>query len=576
MKKLFLLSLAACGLKVNINGQTHTLGGSKPAQPAQAPATTTASGPAAAQHHDDAPQPAANYAPAMIAVHEALTSTPMLADIQGVSLDASFRKTIGGESPDCGSQVAPKPVAVIDIQNPSPNMHISVNGARNDGFVVKKGGLFWTVCTETISQVPEMGPPKEGWQPGRYEIYPVTRYAKQGEGYHIEVAVFDPANAAPWSSKVRGVKIEHKLDKPMLVEVPVRADRSVRREGIAGYGCTKAAFAFEPDISLLIARPIPGLVVRPLPSKSPVTLRIEHKKDKEQKSCPQQREGSNHGPSWQPDSEIRFGSEEEGLYGISVGLPPGANEDKVTLMIFDSSTKFDELAQAALPGPLDLEHHELAYHFPQLETGKLGIHDRASAELSAKVFASAPAELFVYPDLDLDGDLARGGNGHDFPKKNEPLLVLSAGEHTRVLAQDGMIFDIKSSHLALAPEGAPALLTAPRPLDKKTELGTLENLNPDKSLEKQLDAYTKKRDACVDRVAEPYDRQVPTVYVGGEAVTVETARTRAIRDAEDNAIIKACGSRENWEKQVEATRVKQLAQVEKSRAALLATAKPHL
>ena len=45
---------------------------------------------------------------------------------------------------------------------------------------------------------------------------------------------------------------------------------------------------------------------------------------------------------------------------------------------------------------------------------------------------------------------------------------------------------------------------------------------------------------------------------------------------ERNAIIKACGSRENWEKQVEATRVKQLAQVEKSRAALLATARPHL
>ena len=61
----------------------------------------------------------------------------------------------------------------------------------------------------------------------------------------------------------------------------------------------------------------------------------------------------------------------------------------------------------SLPGPLDLEHHELAYHFPQLDTDNLGIHDRASAELSAKMFASAPAELFVYPDLDLDGDLAR-------------------------------------------------------------------------------------------------------------------------------------------------------------------------
>lgn len=431
MNKLFLLSLAACGLKVNINGKPHTLGGGDPAAPAATTATTAAAPTAPSAAQPDAPQPAASYTPALIAVHEALTTTPLLADVQGVALDASFRKTIGGESPDCGSQVAPKPVAVIDVQNPSPNMHITVHGARDDGFVVKKGSLFWSVCTETISQVPEMGPPKEGWQPGRYEIYPVTRYAKQGEGYHIEVAVFDPEHAAPWSGKVRAVKIEHKLDRPLLVEVPVRADRQVRREGLSGYGCSKAAFAFEPDVSLLVARPIPGLIVRPLPTRSPVTLRVEHKQDKAQKSCPHQREGYAHGPSWQPESEIRFGHEEEGLYGISVGLPPGASEDKVTLMIFDASTTFDDLALAALPGPLDLPHHELAYHFPQLETGKLGLHDRASAELSAKIFAAAPADLFVYPDLDLDADLARGGNGHDVPKKNEPLLVIAAGDQDR-------------------------------------------------------------------------------------------------------------------------------------------------
>lgn len=577
MKKLVLLSLAACGLKVNINGQTHTLGGSKPAA-APAPTTTTAShtpAPPSSSSSPEAPQPAANYTPAMIAVHEALTATPMLADVQGVSLNASFRKTIGGDSPDCGSVTAAKPVAVVDIQQPSPNMHISVHGAGDDGFVVKKGNLFWSTCTETISQVPEMGPPKEGWQAGRYEIYPVTRQSPNEQGHHIEVAVFDPQTPAPWSAKVRGVKLDHKLAAPMLVEVPVRADRSVRREGIAGYGCTKAAFAFEPDISLLVERPIPGLVIRPLPTKTPVTVRLE-RKEKHEKMCPQSREGSSHGPSWQPESEIRLANEEEGLFGISVGLPPGATEDKVTLMIYDASTLFDPLAQVALTGPLDLEHHELPYHFPQLALDDLRLDNRAHAELIAKVFAAAPAGAFVYPNIDLDADVARGGNGHDFPKKNEPLLVISAGDHVRVLAQDGFEFDVKATHIVLAPEGGPAPLATARPLDKKIELGTLENLDPDKSLEKNLDAFTKKRDACVDRVAAPYDRQVPTVYVGNEAITVDDARTRNIRDAEDNAIIRACGSKENWEKQVEATRVKILAQVEKSRASLLATAKPHL
>lgn len=573
MNKLVLLSLAACGLKVNINGQAHTLGGGG-SQP-QAAAAATPQAPGGAQNQADAPMPAANYTPAAIAVQQALTATPLLADVQGVALNISVRKAIGSESPDCGNITSGKPVAVIDLQQPAPGMHITVHGAGDDGFIVKKGRAYWSTCTETISQVPEMSAPKEGWQPGRYEIYPVTRRSPTEEGHHIEVAVFDPANEAPWSAKVRGVKLDHKLAAPMLVEVPVRADRQQRREGLSGSGCSKAAFAFEPDISLLVERPIPGLVVRPLPTKSPVTVRLE-RKDKHEKFCPQSRESSSHGPSWQPESEIRLGNEEEGLFGISVGLPPGATDAKVTLMIYDASTQFDPLAQVALAGPLDLPHHELPYHFPQLSLDDLRLDNRAHAELIAKVFAAAPADAFVYPNIDLDGDVANGGNGHDYPKKNEPLLVLSAGDHVRVLAQDGFSFDVKATHIVLAPEGGAAPLAVPRPLDKKTELGTLEQLDPDKTLAKNLDAFTKKRDACVDRVAAPYDRQVPTVYVGNEAITVDDARTRSIRDAEDRAIIHSCGSRESWEKQVEATRVKILAQVEKSRASLLAASRPHL
>ncbi len=578
-KELLLLSLAACGLKVNINGKTHTLGGSQ--ETAQAPASAPASthtAPAGTSAQPDAPQPPANYTPGQIAVHEALTATPLIADVQGVALNASFRKTIGGDSGDCGSQVSPKPVAVIDLQKPSPHMLISVHGARDDGFVLKQGSHFWTTCTETTSQVPTMAPPKEGWQPGSYEVYPVTRYANEKEGFHIEVAVYDPDNVAPWSSKVRAVKIDHKLAAPLLVEVPVRADRQQRREGLSGDGCSKAAFAFEPDISFTIARPIPGLVIRPLPSQTPVTLRVEHKDDKNsRKFCPSRRESG--GSRWMPESEIQFGSEEEGLYGISVGLPAGAKEDKITLMIFDQSTQFDALALAPLPGELDLAHRALPWHFPQLNLDDINLDKRVHAELIAKLFAAAPSEMFVYPDLDLDGDLAHPANGigepGNFPKKNEPLLVESAGDHVRVVAADGLEFDIKATHLKLAPEGAAAPLAAPRPLNKKLELGTLEQLAPDNKLAKEIESYEKRRDACVDRVAAPYDRQITTVYVGNEAITVDDAHTRNVRDAEDRAIIASCGSRESFEKQIEAYRLKMLAQVEKSRVALLQTAKPH-
>ena len=565
---LIVLPLAACGMKVNINGKTHTLGGS------QETTQTAASQPPQQQQQQQqqtgSQQPgapatvAAAFKTATIAVTAPLTTTPLLADVDGVSLEASFRKTIGADSPDCGSQTSPAPIAVIDLKQPAPNMHINVNGARNDGFIVRRGDLFWTMCTDTIGEVPGMGPPKEGWQPGRYEVFPVTRYSGKGEVAKLEVSVFDPKNAAPWSEKVQRITVEHKLEQPMIIEVPVRADRQVRREGLSGYGCQKTAFAFEPDIALKIARPIPGLVVRPLPTQSPVTLRVEH--GDKQRHC--------------PEGELGFNREEEGEFAISVGLPPGATETKIKLMITDQSTKLDPMFRNELPGPLDLAHRALPWHFPQLDLKEVDLANYAHAELAAKLFAAAPQGAFVYPDIDLDGDVAtvhHPANDKAFPKKNEPLLVLQTGEHVRVLAQDGLQFSIKASHVALEPQGAAAPLAGPRKLDAKLDLGQVEQLLPpsDKALIASLDAANKQHEDRVDRVADPYEKQLPTIVhpAGVDVVYVETPHTRAIRDAEDAAIIRKCGSREAYDKRVEATRVKMLAEVEKVRAKLFATSK---
>jgi hypothetical protein len=574
MKRLLLLSLAACGLKVNVNGHIQTLGGGSP--PASAPAPMVATAQTKPPGPSDAPQPTANYKTATITIAQALTTTPLLASVDGVALDGNIKKIIGSYGNECTSEITTKPVAVLDVKQPSPNMHITVHGGRDDGFIIKKGSTYWVACAQTISQAPEMAPPEEGWPAGHYEVYPVARTGKQAEGHRFEVAVFDPKNQAPWSANVRVLKLAHKLDKPMLVEIPVHTDRQVRGEDFAGVHCNKAAFAFEPDISLSVDRPIPGLVIRPLATKTQVTLRLERMKDHD-KSCLPFRETMTSGPSWQPENSIFMGSLGEGKFAISVGLPPGATDAKVTLMISDFSTTFDPLAQASLPGPLDLEQRIIPYHFPQLSTDKLGLGSRDAADLSAKIFASAPAAMFVYPDIDLDRDVASGGNGHDFPRKNEPLLVVGhVTNGMSVLAQDGMLFEVEESHLALAPDGTPKLLTAPRPLAKDTSISTLEDLDPDKSLGKQLDAQDAKRNACVDRVADPYERQVPVAYVGGEKITIENAHTRALADAEDSAIIRACGSRESWGKHYEAVRLQILAQVEKARIARFPAAKPHL
>jgi hypothetical protein len=571
---LFALPLLACGMKVNINGKTRTLGGAQPQQQAQsaAPAATPRATQAAVANATPA---AATFAAATIAVTAPLTSTPTIADVNGVALDASFRKTIGGDSPDCGSVTTSQPIAVIDVKQPAANMNIAVHGAQNDGFVVKLGARYWSTCTQTVSTVPTMGPPKEGWQPGRYEVYPVTRYSPANKQYKLEVSVFDPKNPAAWSDKVKPVTIEHKLAKPLFVEVSLRADRQLRREGLSGSRCHKATFAFEPDIKLDITRPIPGLVIRPLPTRNPVTLRREHKdKDRDSRYCVTEARAQR-GPSWRPDSEIRFGDQDEGTYGISIGLPPGATEDKVTLMIFDASTAFDPLTLRTLTGPLDLDHRELAWHFPQLATDDLRIDNYAHAELAAKVFAAAPSEIFVYPKLDLDKDIAHGPTDV-YPKKNEPLLVIEAGEQrTHVLAQDGMHYDVKSTHLLLTPDGAVAPLAAARLLGKQTQ--SVEPLLPptEKKLIAAGDAMRKQHDDCIDRVAAPYERQLPTIVRPSnvDVVYIETPRTRAIRDAMDRAIDKKCGTRAAYDKKLDAHRAKELAAVEKARVALFGTAK---
>jgi hypothetical protein len=591
MRAIYLVvpAVAACGLKVNVNGKVKTLGGGDP-QPAQAasdPVAPAAATPAATlQQPAPAAEPAAPaVAAATIAVTAPLTDRGQVAEIDGVTFEGSFSKVIGGNnSPECGSQMAAHPIAVIDIQQVNPNMHISVAGGRDDGFILRRGTVFWSHCTSAIGQIPTMAPPKEGWQAGRYEIFPVTRYADKGKPNHMQVVVFDPANAAPWSDKVKPIAISGKLAKPMFVEVVLRADRKAMRAGLSGNRCDHVALAPEPDIALAIERPVPGLFVRPMPTRTPVTLRLEHRDPKrDSRYCVEHRDNVRHaGPSWRTASEVHFGHDEEGTFGISVGLPPNAPETKVTLMIADDSTAYEGLAPLPMPGPLALAERALELHFPQLDVDDISLHDRAHAELAAKLFVTAQKELFVYAKLDLDADIARvigPTDAKQFPKKNEPLLVLSiGGERAHVLAQDGARFDVKNTHILAAPDGAPAPLASPRPLAKETKIGELLPLLKDKALSAEYDKAGKRREACIDRVAEPYNRQLPTYShpAGVDIVVVKTPRIRAIEEARDNAIDRTCGTDEAFAKQTEAMRKKMLAAVDKSRVELFHEAAPHL
>ena len=566
--------LLAAGCTVMVNGKPRRIGGSDPTPEATAQAQPP---PAAAANADAKAAPVVPSKPGqLITVDASLTSAPRVAEIGSIAFDTTYTHVYGlrGQSPDCGNDMTSQPIASVELKQAMPSLEITVEGGSNDGFVLRSEKGMWFACEGTTSGVPAVSKLKEGWQPGRYDIYAVSRYGKNANRpFSVEVA--DPSKPAQWPASLKTIALKGKLPAPMLVEVTTQPKRRIARKERSGWGCERAALPDDPDLALVLERPIPGLVVRPMPSATEVVLRKElHDEKKPNRGCPTSNGGE--GPSYHAQHEIHFEKEAEGTFGIAVGTADATKPTTVTLMIYDSSTKFDALAP--FPGvPTDtLEQRWLGRLFPQLELKELDLHrDWARAELSAKVFALAPKSAFVYAKLDLDKDIA-SGDSDQFPVKNEALLVVGI-EHDRVdvIAADGMHYRIKDTHLLLAPDGAAVVPAAPRALHK-VDLGNAMGMLPP-SAKSMADAHTKRLDAhekCVDRVWEPYGRQLPSYShpAGVDIVVYESPRTRQIKDAGNAAVDRTCGTRDSVDVQSEKERVKMVAAWDKARVKLLADA----
>ena len=114
-----------------------------------------------------------------------------------------------------------------------------------------------------------------------------------------------------------------------------------------------------------------------------------------------------------------------------------------------------------------------------------------------------------------------------------------------MLTADGLSFRVKDTHVLLAPEGAAVVPAAPRAMHK-LDLGAAMKLLPPsaKNLATAHDKRIAAHEACVDRVWEPYGRQLPTYThpAGVEIVTYESPRERAIKEAGNRAVDQKCGT----------------------------------
>ena len=274
--------------------------------------------------------------------------------------------------------------------------------------------------------------------------------------------------------------IDAKLDAPRLVTIKTQPGRRKLRDEVSGRNCGQVALPDVPDLSLTIERPIPGLVIRPLPSVPSVWLRVASiGKDETLRSDCTGSFGNSDGtprapagsPSYRTPSELRFANNDEGSFAISVGSAEADQPATVTLLLADAATKYDRLTVVPFGGASPtLTQRWIGFQLPLLDLHEIdtpGTFTYNSDALAAQVFAKLPKQALLYAKFAFDSATATG-NSEEFPVKDEPLALLElSGERARVLAADGTRYTVKAGHLLLAPSGAPVLLSRPRPLSPK-------------------------------------------------------------------------------------------------------------
>lgn len=519
-------------------------------------------------------------------VDAASLKSPVSVQVDGVVFSTATRNVFGpgAEQTSCALRTTAQPIATFDVVAPNLPLHLSVVSKENNGFFVRRAGQYWSQCNGVT-----FSPREIQWEPGHYEIFPAARstFSSQPVAVSYQIDLFDPASGA----KLRGVSqlvLDSKLAAPRLVTIKTQPGRRKLRDEVSGRNCGQVALPDVPDLSLTIERPIPGLVIRPLPSVPSVWLRVASiGKDETLRSDCTGSFGNSDGtprapagsPSYRTPSELRFANNDEGSFAISVGSAEADQPATVTLLLADAATKYDRLTVVPFGGASPtLTQRWIGFQLPMLDLHEIdapGTFTYNSDALAAQVFAKLPKQALVYAKFAFDSATATG-NSDEFPVKDEPLALLElSGERARVLAADGTRYTVKASHLLLAPSGSPVLLSRPRPLSPTMleQVDTvLARLPP--SADKLGVAYRARVDswkACRAKAWAPFGAKLPQVMPGYEIASKSPGYVR-IENAGHDAMDKKCGSTTAFAKETESTRVKLAAEIEKDRARLLAEA----
>jgi hypothetical protein len=433
----------------------------------------------------------------------------------------------------CYGYVGESPAAVVKFTSAMQNTRISAPGA---GLILAEFGDRQYVCKEAgyggdgpnVMLSPE-------WPAGDVRIFVG---GQQGKTYNYEIRVEDEKRPIDilWKGKAKTIDVAEVPKDPIIV-----SEVTPKTAGVKGSRCNHAFFREVPDVAFQLKRPLGDISIE-VRSAKPIEVQLVG---------PLTADGRNIPTQCLNDDRTSIGRMEAGLYGLRIGTETSGAEVLYHVVLRGKDTsKNPVLPPTKFVDEATVDESVVTWHFPQLTVQEAEAGDANREAL----FLTAPKAIFVFPKFNMDksvaevmgasGDSSKGAPAPEYPKENEPLLLLDKGGH--VMAADGSLFRVNLKDLQADPGGAVAIPAAPRNTGLSFERA-LAAKGPEDA--KSVAAYEKAQKAvqsCYDRVNNSIEGGMEnacaalekTEQKAKETLEKDLAKTRAARRAASLAKVK--------------------------------------
>jgi hypothetical protein len=490
----------------------------------------TAAAQAAAQ---PAPAPAAAPAPASptktVKLEAGFPNPMVMTGLEG----ATTRDAAKFGLANCTGWVTMSPLVSLDLPKPIKGLKVSSAGASVMVVIIGQAGLCKVAAA---NESPAMV--MDEWPAGKSDIF-LGSPAMQNAKFTLQIEDVNRPMEISWAkdTSIPRVKIDALPAKPL-----VRSIALVDSPRNATVGC-EGLFRDKPEMILDLSAPIAGLR---LAARSPTNLRflVEGPIAKDARNLPVR-------CSKAFNNEASLGKLEAGSYAIYGGVEKGAGPTFINYVVSGPNTILEPASAApTIPDKLPLADRSLLIHFPMLKLEDM----TASDDVRALMFQTAPAQLFVFAGRDFDKDSATLVEWNkedagplwpttpvppvDFPKKNEPLLLLGTGA---VLTVDGLVFKVDVKDLVAEKPAALAFPKAARDPQVSEGHAFSSKATEDDSTVSSFRKLADKWDTCRIVASAPIKKELEDLKAQPES----DAREKKIKAAEakiDPAVARMCNT----------------------------------